>query len=257
MANARKLEAMAGFDPGEMGEVLKEFLDLEQTAGKRAAAEIAASCRGAEPENFVNKTVAQARGAQIRARMPELKLPKLPTKPVPPWEEGQTLAQVARRAAHLGQGPITDKDLGDILRLSRSALRGDGTPTKQPLGLAVRDPGSDQLRLSFRRANPVARRFEAARFIGETLRVTDEENWFPTTDSKTDRQKIQRAFASEFLCPFDELRERIPDYPSDDDIEDAALHYQVSPVAIASQLVNHGVMSADRLDNYAVGTREN
>jgi hypothetical protein len=252
LSNARKLEAMAGFDAGEMGDALSAFLDLQHTAGKRAAAEIAAACRGANPEAFVNRTVAQARSAQIRARIPALSIAHLPSKRGLPWEEGQTLAQLARRAAAVGDGPVKDAALCDLLSLARSALRATEIPSARHLGLAIRHRESDELRLSFRRANLSARRFEAARFIGETLCANEDENWFPATDSKTDRQRIQRAFAIEFLCPFEELRDRIPGYPTGGDIEEAASHYQVSPLAIASQLVNHGIMSSDRLNDYAV-----
>jgi hypothetical protein len=44
-----------------------------------------------------------------------------------------------------------------------------------------------------------------ARLVAEHLRAGLEERLLPATDAKTARQKFQRAFAQEFLCPFEEL----------------------------------------------------
>jgi Zn-dependent peptidase ImmA (M78 family) len=70
--------------------------------------------------------------------------------------------------------------------------------------------------------------------------VTDQ--WLPTTDAKTVRQKIQRAFAAEFLCPIASLKYWLQGDYSLESIEDAGAYFDVSPLAIRSHLANHGLI---------------
>jgi Zn-dependent peptidase ImmA (M78 family) len=70
----------------------------------------------------------------------------------------------------------------------------------------------------------------------------------PATGVYTQRQKFQRAFAQEFLCPFMALREFLgKDRPDDEAIEEAASHFQVSPLLIRSALVNKGILERETL----------
>jgi Zn-dependent peptidase ImmA (M78 family) len=94
----------------------------------------------------------------------------------------------------------------------------------------------------------VNRRFELCRLIADGLVASEGDLLLPATVSRTSRQKFQRAFAQEFLCPFDALRERLgPSVPADEDIEDAAAHFEVSPLVIQTTLVNKGILPRDLL----------
>src|SRR5207244_5776839 len=75
-----------------------------------------------------------------------------------------------------------------------------------PMGLAVRTGNGEELKLLFRKRNRPARRFEAARFIADYLSAEPRDRWLPLTDAATARQKLQRAFAAEFLGPIGSLR---------------------------------------------------
>jgi Zn-dependent peptidase ImmA (M78 family) len=56
----------------------------------------------------------------------------------------------------------------------------------------------------------------------------------------TDRaQKLQRAFAAEFLCPIDSLRSYLGDEFLPDAFEDAAEYFGISETAVKSHLANH------------------
>ncbi len=88
------------------------------------------------------------------------------------------------------------------------------------------------------------RRFEAARLIGDRLLVTSGEPLQPATRAHTFRQKAQRAFAAEFLCPIESLHDEIGNDHSNDSIEEVAGVFEVSPVLVATQLRNHGLLSA-------------
>lgn len=252
LSKARRLEAIAGFDPGEMGDkALNSYLELEGTAGNVATAEVAAACAGSNPAGFLQKAISQARKAVTPAKIPNIDLGQVPVSPGKPWLEGQVLAQLTRRKFHIPSGPISDRQLAETLELPRKELDPVTKTAERNVGLAIRDHGADDLRLSFRRSNRTSRRFETSRFLCEALQPGEKEQWFAQTDSRTARQKRQRAFAIEFLCPFEELRKEIPDYPTDTAIESAAKKYSVSPLAVASQLVNHDVMSAERLVEFA------
>lgn len=70
----------------------------------------------------------------------------------------------------------------------------------------------------------------------------------PATRSYTYRQKLQRAFAGEFLCPFDALADLLGGDLSADAREDAASHFNVSERTVSSLLVNHKMIGREELD---------
>lgn len=68
----------------------------------------------------------------------------------------------------------------------------------------------------------------------------------PLSTAKSARQKFQRAFAQEFLCPCTDLQAYIgTDKPGDDDIHAAARRFHVSERLIQTTLVNHHVIDRD------------
>lgn len=73
----------------------------------------------------------------------------------------------------------------------------------------------------------------------------------PVTRAKTARQKLQRAFAAELLCPSQALQDMLPQDPEDDDVEGAARHFEVSPLLVRTSLVNKGLLPRDRLSGSA------
>src|SRR5207249_11948004 len=93
-----------------------------------------------------------------------------------------------------------------------------------------------------------SRRFAASRLLGDYLGFANQERLLPATHAKTARQKFQRSFAQEFLCPIDALLEKIQTtQPNEDDISEAATHFHVSPLTIRTTLVNHGQLEREAL----------
>jgi Zn-dependent peptidase ImmA (M78 family) len=85
--------------------------------------------------------------------------------------------------------------------------------------------------------------------LGDHLSYSNGERLIPATDAKTSRQQFQRAFAQEFLCPFDALLEKInTTQPNDDDIAEAAAHFEVSPLMVRTTLVNKGELDRETLN---------
>ena len=90
-----------------------------------------------------------------------------------------------------------------------------------------------------------------SRLLGDCLISSEGETLMPATQTKSYRQRFQRAFAREFLCPFDNLMELVgPGTPSTDDIDSAAEHFQVSDRTVTATLVNKGVLGRDALNRW-------
>ena len=98
---------------------------------------------------------------------------------------------------------------------------------------------------------PTGRRFAVGRLLGDYLATTDAGRLLPATATKTARQKIQRAFAQQLLCPVDDLKAFLDtDYPNDDQIEEAASEFDVSPLLIKTTLVNQGLVDRQALQSF-------
>jgi hypothetical protein len=115
-----------------------------------------------------------------------------------------------------------------------------------PIGIRTRR--CDDFDIYFDRHIPTTRRFAACRLLGDNLGFANQEKLLPATHAKTARQKFQRAFAQEFLCPIDALLEKIQTTePNEDDITEAAGHFHVSPLLVKTTLVNHGQLDREAL----------
>jgi hypothetical protein len=75
--------------------------------------------------------------------------------------------------------------------------------------------------------------------IADHLLAPGDDSWLPTTAAHTARQKTQRAFAAEFLCPSRAPRQFIGEDTSDYAIEDAEEHFAVAVETVRHQIDNH------------------
>jgi hypothetical protein len=97
-------------------------------------------------------------------------------------------------------------------------------------------------------AYTTGRRFALARLIGDKIAGSPSGPFkLAAPRTYTYRQKLQRAFAGEFLCPFEELEKMLGGDFGDDAIQDAAQHFEVSDITVRTLLVNHGVIDRDNL----------
>ena len=64
---------------------------------------------------------------------------------------------------------------------------------------------------------------------------------------KTARQKFQRAFAQEFLCPAKALKEFVGNDFGEDNLANAAHHFNVSTRLVETTLVNKGYLNRSSL----------
>lgn len=250
----RQLEALLGFEPDEAPEQSVEALvKLVPEAGRDTVFEVASACAGPDPAGSIGKALGLRRGTGLAGRLADLKVPRAAERLAdiahhraePPYERGRRLASLARQALGYGQGPVSDDQLSALLGLTGKRFE-TAPATTVPFGVAIRED-NDRARLFFRRRNRPGRRFEAARFIADHLVTPPEEHWLPSTDAKTVRQKLQRAFAAEFLCPIGELTEFLGDDFSNEAIEDAGEEFGISPLAVRSHLVNNDILPVEAL----------
>jgi hypothetical protein len=248
----RKIEARLGYDADEAPpDILDHLLKLATEVGADAADEIAPVCAGSNPIDALQKVMNLASQPGLHGRVSIPGYASIPNGNVPPWQRARQLATSVRRSLGLGGEPLNDKTLSELLRISPDDL--DEKPSVHAsMGLAIRTGNDRDLKLLFHKRNRPARRFEAARFIADYLSAEGGDRWLPITDAATARQKLQRAFSAEFLCPIDSLRLYLGDEFPPEAFEDAADHFGISEMAIKSHLANHHLIPRTLVDSDAI-----
>ena len=162
-----------------------------------------------------------------------------------PWRIGTNAARSLRQREHLGDGPIADGRLAELYGVRKRALHDMSTSIGGPLAFALGGNGiaGTRSRVVLRSKWRVGRRFEIARLLADRVLVADtNERLRPVTRAYTYRQKMQRAFAAELLCPFTGLAELLDEDLSNEAREEAAAEYGVSSLAVTSILANNGLL---------------
>lgn len=244
----RKLEAQLGYDPDEAPEqVMQDLQHLADIAGDAAVGEIAPALPRNRMAQALAETIEAEKGQGVEGRVFKPIYGSTPRAPLNalPWERGRQLATNARHAWALSNETVSDDDLSELLGVPAATFIGlDASSRRKPFGLAIRQ-GDNRLKMHFRRRNRPDVRFEAARYLADHLTAPATDHWLPVTDTKTARQKMQRAFAAEFLCPIDMLKAFLDDDFSEYAIEEAADHFGVTPRTVRSHLANHALLSPD------------
>jgi hypothetical protein len=245
---ARKIEARLGYDADEAPpDLLERLLNLATEVGADATDEIAPVCAGSNPVDALHEVMSLASRPGIHGRISIPAHVGIPNGAVPPWQRAKQLANSARELLGLSDEPLDDRTLSELLRISPDDLN-EKPSAHASMGLAVRTGNDGDLKLLFHKRNRPARRFEAARFIADDLSAEPSDKWLPITDAATARQKLQRAFAAEFLCPIASLRTYLGDEFLPEALEDAAEHFGISEMAIKSHLVNHHLIPRTLID---------
>jgi hypothetical protein len=263
LAEWRKLEACLGYDPGEGPTALLEALQKEKLSyGSNAVEELAAASKeqALDHLHLLGEDV-RKRGVKVQVcKYDEIqrRLAQLPNRSeMLPWQRATQAAQVTRDVWGLTPGPIGTATLSDLLGVDLSGhVEGERNAASQlrlSAGLCG-DDTVDGFRASLNQQHLTARRFALSRLVADYLVESPQgEPLLPATRAKTGRQKFQRAFAQEFLCPLDDLKGFLGTAtPGDDDIDGAAAHFEVSPLTVKMTLINKGVLERETLDELAV-----
>jgi hypothetical protein len=253
-AQWRKLEALCGYDPDEAPATMIEMLiEDKERLGIEALEEVAAQGRHStakllKPILALANSNTKPTAGGFRGKMPEIKAAaKKYDSTARPWQQATELAQLARKEWGLDNNPVTNKQLAELLGTKPRAFTDRATSTA-PMPIILCSGNKGTFDLYFDSEWATSRRFASSRLLGDHLNRSDGERLTPATRAKTSRQQFQRAFAQEFLCPFDALIEKIQtDQPDEEDIAEAAAHFEVSPLMVRTTLVNNGEMDRETL----------
>ena len=238
----RKTEALLGFDPDQGDSRMVEAImaganDLGQDAVDELAADIVIF-----PTEL--RRVAQKSG--ISANPGDGVSPIVKrwnrTGTFAPWRVGVAAAQELRDREISGGQPIDDELLADMYGVSAGVLRGRSRQNRMTFSME----GNAREAVVLRPCRRTARRFALARMLGDRLLVETQDRLRPATQAATYRQKMQRAFAAELLCPIESLIEEMKGDYSEDGMEAAATKFMVSPWLVHTQLAKHDLVSNDR-----------
>ena len=251
----RKLEALLGAEPDEADPSVIDRLEAESEEVGGAAIEELAANQGVEGKVHTVaelRAVAASTGRQasladaVKLRS-ALTLPRFDA--VPGWLRGAEAAQALRAQENLGAAPISN----NRLEAMAGVMRGLVIAPERYAGLSFALDQGDESRVVLRSKSEAGRRFNLARLLGDRICAPDGGSVKAATRSYTYRQKMQRSFAAEFLCPFEALEDWLKGDYSSDAMDDAAEYFSVSPRTIETLLVNHGRI--DRAGLEAEGER--
>jgi len=241
----RKLEALLGLDPDENDELIGCLFKWSKTYGKHALEEISASTDKAQITAILADAKAAAQEVKSFAELPgrneSSALMSLPVDAAP-WQQGQTAAYALRKRWQLDSQPVSDETLADRLNISLNKLL--NVKEKAPFSFALR--GGSGLGFVLNRPHSHSRRFDTARLIGDHVGFDLDDPLRPATGAMTNRQKFQRAFAAEFLCPSEMIRERFAGKLDPGHIGDAVAELSTE-YNVAEQLILHHMENRDVL----------
>lgn len=238
----RRREAELGFDADECpDEIVEDALVLAQQMGDETLSELAPTCgkESLETKPFsAIKELIESSGIKGKP-VDWSNLPVNQEAVKAPWQQAKEIASFVRQEIGNEEDTLTNERLCDLLGLKLSEYDAWQPSTRQRISVAVplEKEGFDY---HPRKNHPRAKRFELARLIGDYLLYGNGgKTWLASTDIRTSRQKYQRAFAAEFLCPLNSLQAYLDDDYSESAIEDAAEYFDVSQQTIETILVNN------------------
>lgn len=241
LATYRRIEARLGFDvddadPKAVERIHKAGASLGHAAMLEAAANGPATAR-----DFTDAARAHGLPSSVADRPSPIGGLEYGERKAP-WRVGVEAARHLREREGLGAGPMLNRRLTGLCALPTDAL--ERRRESPPMAFSLEQRGKD--RIVLRSKWQAGRRFEAARLLGDALVVDAGERLRPATTAATYRQKMQRAFAAEFLCPIESLMDYLDADFSDEAQQQAAERFKVSPLAVASQLANNGFLHETR-----------
>jgi hypothetical protein len=260
----RKLEALAGLDAGvEEGAFLEPLLTQKAAIGPSGLEELTAECKGATQETLNVLTEVRVHGAisltmaglePLRQQLQKDQDQRLVWNTLRegaelPWQRAYAVAARAREYWGFAPGAISNRRLAEVVGVKDETLFSATCSNKLRISAGFRGDSACQFAVALAPRMPTGRRFALARLLGDYLATPDAEHLLPATDGKTARQKFQRAFAQQLLCPVEDLKALLDtEEPSDEHIEEAAIAFAVSPLLIRSTLVNQGLLDRQALE---------
>lgn len=254
LTHTRKLEALLGKEPDEADASVIQHLvadadRLSMAAVEELAADSGHSHSAAVPSAAELSSVAKQYGFSasfddsVRSSIPQINTSRGHTAA---WKLGADTAKALRQQEKLGDAPISDHSLAALLGVESAALT-PGESGNLGISFALEyENRSSSIVLRSKWAS--GRRFDLARLLGDRL-MAMQGTLYPATRAYTYRQKAQRSFAAELLSPFNAVFHMLDGDCSAEKQLDVAEYFQVSPLTIRTQLVNHQILEREDLDS--------
>ncbi len=170
----------------------------------------------------------------------------LPYPGASPWQVGYDWARKFRQHLRLDGLPIPAiPTLAKVLDLNVELVNEVTKPvpalSKTPLVDGLVTLNEDQsASFGFRQFSDTGKKFGLCRALAEVL--SPAQSGALLTQSHSERQQINRAFAAEFLAPSDSIRQKVTRQVVDDEeIDHLADEFGVSPFVIKHQIENHRI----------------
>ena len=245
MARMRRIEAQMGYEPEECpNEVMVEVLKLEARMGAPTLSELTPVFGRRDGGASLDEISRLAGGCGLEGKLqvPATTL-DAQSSAEPPWQRGVDAAKDLRLKLGNLRDPIDGDTLYGLLGLKTQTVEEWVPPSRHQVGLAV--PTTEGgIKFIPRKRHPTAKRFEFSRLLGDHLNNRGASTcWLASTDLATSRQKFQRAFSAEFLCPIDSLVGFLDMDFSESAVEEAASYFGVSDQTVESLLANNGYIA--------------
>ncbi|MFH1437603.1 MAG: hypothetical protein ABIJ56_17990 [Pseudomonadota bacterium] len=249
--------ASLGLDPYDIQDEERDtILEAAGALDEDLAAEFFASADSSILSNELNtlrRLVAEARAmdsdlAPLRKLKKELAISI--DQRMEPWNQGYEIARLLRRRIGIDTEIIRSmSDFSRIMNIDSSRFSEalhffPDKPVCCDALLNVNEKESPAF-LLFRQREP-HQKFAFCRGLFEYL-VSSRIGAFLISGSYSDRQKRNRAFAAEFLAPASQLKSYLSGaYVSDEQVDEIADEFNVSPYVIRHQLENHNLATVLR-----------
>lgn len=251
LSGACKLQALAGLDPGSAADDwLRAANALVVRAGRNAAEEVLAVVPTLQGGlQTADATISAMRDSAVTVKLPSAAPVRAPTAPAEvPWVRGVELAHQFRVQQGIPSGPISRELYQQLLGVRMPLPRSSWTGQRHLLGGYRNGTTDGRTALLVTKAREDSQRFYLARLIGAALTSSADQHVLPVSDAGTAFQKLERSFAQEFLCPWEELDAFTDESGTGDDgIAEAAERYMVSERLVLSTLVNREKIPRSRL----------
>lgn len=245
----RQIEALLGYDPDKASDkIVNEVIAESRKYGNDAINEVIVFSGGDSGATFewletkarsISSPFSVPDAVTLRQKIATIDASLLP------WERAEEAARIARAQWSLPENPVSNHQLKELFSLKNGILT--DSSTKAPMSIAFRNGESDQLQAVLTSPHEANRRFYLLRLVADNFYAPDSDHLLPATKARTARQKFQRTFAQEFLCPSQELIAFIGNELSDDRLDDAAAYFNVSSLLIKSTLVNKGLLNRQEI----------
>ncbi|MBX9934309.1 MAG: hypothetical protein K2Y56_22800 [Methylobacterium sp.] len=246
----RRLEARLGFDPDCAPEGLIEGMTaLGSSLGENGIEEAALSAPGEASAKFLKKAVAASRASELTVALSvaESVSREIFETPAPAWKWGEDAAWQVRNRLGVSADRFDTDAMAEMLDVSWEKLTAaSATASRLPYAALLRER-DQHAKLALQTRAAVDRRFEFARIVADAIWISGESLGV-ISRAKTERQKFQRGFAQNLLCPFSEVRRYVDiEAPTDEQIDEAARHFHVHRNVVETLLVNKNVLPRETL----------